>query len=158
MAVKPGQRILSTGQKRLTGARLFCLALGLGQQLVKCWLSWLRGGSGLCRGCMCVCVERISLLQQHYFDRCCNVDIKNVLFTNVILLSSELCAARIYSNFISISVASQVLDTQDPITRIPVSLDIYRQLLQKMTCLILLIAKLYNAGSCSVVHCWIHFF
>lgn len=79
-------------------------------------------------------------------------------FTNAVFLSSEFCAARIYSGFISTPVASQVLGTEYPITQIAVSLDPYRQLLEKMKPLFLLIAKLYNAGSCSVVPCWVHFF
>lgn len=36
MAAKTGQRISSADQKQLTGARLFCLALGMGQLSVKC--------------------------------------------------------------------------------------------------------------------------
>jgi len=150
MAVKPVQRISSTDQKQLTGARLFCLALGLGQQSVKCHKHGLR------------IVRSVNVWKGYlYFSSTILIDaairiFKNVLFTNDIILSSEVCAARIYSRFLS--VAGQVLETQYPITQIPVSLDLHRQLLEKMKSLFLLIAKLYNDGSCSVLHCWVHFF
>lgn len=39
---------------------------------------------------------------------------RKVLFTDIFLLSSELCAARLYSGFTSVSAASQVLRTQIP--------------------------------------------
>lgn len=150
VAVKPGQRMSGTDPNRLTGAGGFRLALDLGQQAVKCHKLGLR---------LCVHVWRGHL----YFNSAILIDaamctFKNVLFTNVILLSRDLCAAWIYSGFISISAASQVLGTPYPVTHIPASLDLYRGLLEKMKPLFLLIAKLYNAGSCSVAHCWVHFF
>lgn len=80
------------------------------------------------------------------------MNIKNTLSTNVTFLSSELRAAGFCSRFISVSVAgfcSQVLGTQDSINEIPVSLNLYRQLLENMKSPFLL--------NCRPVQCWFSF-
>lgn len=82
---------------------------------------------------------------------------RKVLFTDIFLLSSELCAARMYSGFTSVSAASQVLRTQIPELRYLFPWSVQATAGKDET-LFRLIANPYNAGSCSAVHCWVHFF
>lgn len=109
-------------------------------------------GSGACG----VCGARVSLLQQCYFGRCCNAYVPKCAFGE---WCSSLAVLSVQVGFILDSSpfwTQAVLGTQNRVSQIPVSLDLCR--LEKMKPLFLLIAKLNSAGSCSVVHCRVHFF